>query len=67
MTDLLYVKQVVYDKGVRRGERHGLRRGKAEGAADAKREMAKGFRDAGVPLDIISKQSGLSEDEIRAL
>ena len=31
------------------------------------REMAKGFRDAGVPLDIISKQSGLSEDEIRAL
>ena len=31
------------------------------------REMAKGFRDAGVSLDIISKQSGLSEDEIRAL
>ena len=71
MTDLLYVKQVVYDKGIRRGERHGLRRGKVlgkvEGAADAKREMAKGFRDAGVPLDIIAKQSGLSEDEIRAL
>ena len=31
MTDLLYVKQVVYDKGIRRGERHGLRRGKVLG------------------------------------
>jgi hypothetical protein len=31
------------------------------------REIAKGFRDAGVPLDVIAKQSGLSEDEIRAL
>ena len=42
-------------------------RGEARGAADAKREMAKGFRDAGIPLDIIAKQSGLTEDEIRAL
>ena len=42
-------------------------RGEARGAADAKREMAKGFRDAGVPLDIIAKQSGLTEEEIRAL
>ena len=38
-----------------------------EGATAKAREMAKGFRDAGVPLDIIAKQSGLSEDEIRAL
>ena len=63
MTDVLYASHIAYDKGVRRGERHGLRRG----AAEAKREMAKGFRDAGVPLDIIAKQSGLSEDEIKAL
>ena len=71
MTDLLYVKQVVYDKGIRRGERHGLRRGKAlgkvEGAADAKREMAKGLREDGVSMDIIVRRSGLSEDEIKAL
>ena len=63
MTDVLYASHIAYDKGVRRGERHGLRRG----AAEAKREMARGFRDAGVPLDIIAKQSGLSEDEIKAL
>ena len=59
MTDVLYASHIAYDKGVRRGERHGK--------AEARREMAKGFRDAGVPLDIIAKQSGLSEDEIRAL
>ena len=42
-------------------------RGEAKGATDKAREMAKGFRDAGVPLDIIAKQSGLTEEEIRAL
>ena len=36
-------------------------------AASAKREIAKGFRDAGFPLDAIAKQTGLTEDEIRAL
>ena len=59
MMDLLYVKQVVYDKGIRRGERHG--------AFKAKREMAKGLRDDGVPMDIIVRRSGRSEEEIRAL
>ena len=42
-------------------------RGEAKGATAKAREMAKGFRDAGVPLDIIAKQSGLTEEEIRAL
>jgi len=55
MTDVLYASHIAYDKGVRKG------------ATDAKREMAKGFRDAGVPLDVIAKQSGLSEEEIKAL
>ena len=63
MTDLLYVKQVVYDKGVRRGERHGLRRG----AANAKREMAKAMLAEGLSVDAIARISGLPEDEIRAL
>ena len=31
------------------------------------REIAKGFRDAGFPLDAIAKQTGLSEEEIKAL
>ena len=67
MTDLLYVKQVVYDKGIRRGERHGLRRGKAEGAAAKAREMAQAMLAKEIPLATISEISGLSEDEIKAL
>ena len=71
MTDLLYVKQVVYDKGIRRGERHGLRRGKAlgkvEGATDAKREMAKAMLALGDSVEKVAQVSGLSEDEIKAL
>ena len=63
MTDLLYVKQVVYDKGVRRGERHGLRRG----AAAKAREMAKAMLAEGLSVEAIARISGLSEDEIRAL
>ncbi len=63
MTDLLYVKQVVYDKGVRRGERHGLRRG----AANAKREMAKAMLADGDSIEKVARISGLTEEEIRAL
>ena len=39
----------------------------AKGAASKAREIAKGFRDAGFPLDAIAKQTGLSEEEIKAL
>ena len=55
MTDVLYASHIAYDKGVRKG------------ATDAKREMAKGLREDGVPMDIIVRRSGLSEEEIRAL
>lgn len=41
--------------------------GLSEGRAEARREMAKGLRDAGVSISLISKQSGLSENEILAL
>ena len=36
-------------------------------AASAKREMAKGLLEDGVPMEIIVRRSGLSEEEIRAL
>ena len=41
--------------------------GRAEGIAETKANMAKGFRDAGVPLEIISKQTGFTVEEIKAL
>ena len=49
-------------------------RGRAKGKADAeakaleeKKAMARGFRDAKVPLEIISAQTGFTIDEIKAL
>ena len=55
MIDLLYEKQGSYLQG------------KAEGSDSRNRELAKGFRDAGFPVDAIAQQTGLSADEIRAL
>ena len=40
---------------------------KAEAKALEEKAMAKGFRDAKVPLDIISAQTGFTIDEIKAL
>lgn len=49
------------------GLSEGRAEGRAKGRAEARREMAKGLRDAGVSISLISKQSGLSENEILAL
>lgn len=49
------------------GLSEGRAKGRAEGRDEARREMAKGLRDAGVSISLISKQSGLSENEILAL
>ena len=52
------------------GRTEGRAEGKAEEAAKAlkeKKAMAKGFRDAKVPLEIISAQTGFTTDEIKAL
>lgn len=43
------------------------KKGRAEGADSKNRELAKGFRDAGFPIDAISKQTGLTPEEIKAL
>ena len=43
-------------------------RKEAEAKANKKKKaMAKGFRDDGVSLDIISKQTGFTIEEIKAL
>ena len=52
---------------IEKGIEQGIEQGVQQGALNAKREMAKGLRDDGVPLQIIMKRSGLSEDEIKSL
>ena len=56
-----------FEKGRDEGIGIGMERGREEGDLNARREMAKGFRDAGIPVNIIAKQTGFSEEEIRNL
>ena len=63
MTDMLYEKQGSYLQGKAEGKEEGLSQG-----ADAKnKELAKGFRDDGFPLEAIAKRTGLTPEEIKAL
>lgn len=55
MTDMLYEKQGSYLQG------------KEEGADAKNKELAKGFRDDGFPLEAIAKRTGLTPEEIKAL
>ncbi len=51
----------------RKGLELGLEQGRAEGEARKQREIAKNFKDSGVPLDLIAKNTGLSVEEIENL
>lgn len=59
------------EKGLAEGREKGLAEGRAEGRAEGElqkaREMAKGLLEDGVPLVIVRKHSGLSEEEIKSL
>ena len=45
------------------GEKAGL----ARGAAQEKREIAKNLKNSGIPIDVIAKNTGLTQEEIAAL
>ena len=53
----LYTKTRIEEgikKGIEQGLQQGIEQGIEKGALNAKREMAKGLRDAGVDISIIS-------------
>ena len=54
-------------KGRAEGEAIGLKKGRAEGAAKEKREIAKNFKDSGIPIDVIAKNTGLTAEEVEKL
>ena len=58
-------------KGLELGREQGLKQGReqgrAEGEAQKQREIAKNFKDSGIPLDLIAKNTGLSVEEIENL
>ncbi len=47
--------------------KHGFKEGRAEGAEAKNRELAKGFREDGIPVEVISKRTGLTPEEIMSL
>ena len=56
-----------HEIGFAKGKKEGHEVGLAEGELKKAREIAKGLRDDGVPMEIIVRRSGLSEEEIRKL
>ena len=54
-------------EGLAEGEARGEAKGRAEGREEGKLETAKGFLKEGVPIAIICKVTGLSQEEIRCL
>ena len=49
------------------GEAIGLKKGRSEGAAQEKREIAKNFKHAGIPIAVIAENTGLTAEEIEKL
>ena len=58
---------VAEKRGERRGEKIGEERGKKIGERNAKIEFARGLKKDGISPEIISRNSGLTLDEIAAL
>ena len=55
------------EQGLKQGRAEGEASGLAKGASHKQREIAKNFKDSGVPLDLIAKNTGLSVEEIEGL
>ena len=75
MTDRAYEMEIEREEAREEGHAEGLAEGLAEGRAkglaeglkEKNRELAKGFRDDGFPIEAIAKRTGLTEAEILAL
>nr|VFJ53067.1 MAG: conserved hypothetical protein (putative transposase or invertase) [Candidatus Kentron sp. DK] len=54
-------------QGMQQGVQQGIQQGKKEGIQQGRKEVARALLGEGVALDIITRSSGLSEEEIRKL
>lgn len=59
--------KAIEDYKLQEAEEKGIEKGKAEGEKAAKLEVAKGMLSDGLPVDVISKYTGLSVSEIEGL
>ena len=66
----IYAKErerIGIEQGRAEGHAAGLSEGRSEGAAQEKRAIAKNFKHAGIPVDVIAENTGLTAEEITAL
>ena len=66
-TDEWRRKYMTFEYMLKERERIGIEQGRAEGAAQEKREIAKNFKHAGIPVDVIAENTGLTAEEIEHL
>ena len=55
------------EEGRAEGRAEGLEEGLEKGRAEERLEIARNLKSSGIPVDVIIKSTGLSEDEIAAL
>ena len=70
VTEIMTIEEemnIRWHYGYDEGEAAGLEKGRSEGVAQEKREIAKNFKQAGIPIEIIAENTGLSCEEIEKL
>lgn len=60
-------KELGFKQGEEIGFKQGEEIGRAKGEADKQREIAKNFKNAGIPIDVIAKNTGLAFEIIETL
>ena len=60
-------ERIGIEQGRAEGHVAGLSEGRSEGAAQEKRAIAKNFKHAGIPVDVIAENTGLTAEEIENL
>ena len=60
-------KRIAREEGLAEGFAGGFAGGREQGREETKAEIAKGLVQNGVPMEIITKVTGLTEETIRAL
>ena len=58
---------VVMEGQYQEGEKKGLEKGRAEGRAEEKLDNARSLKENGVPVELIAKSLGLTEEEVKML
>ena len=64
---IMTIAEQLEKKGKAEGKAEGIAEGKAEGIAEGKAEVALGLLREGISIEVISKTTGLSEEEIERL